>query len=163
MQTGLMFFPRILAAAYAYVEPYRCVALNSVDKIYEIAISLAQNENIKKANKLRATLMSTLFEKNNCNIVVSNVVLNALKNTPSCSEIYKCSTERCKYSCTRILPFLGVNTDTFRNDFGNLKLAIFMNFPDNEPKCTLCKTSSCITRTFGDHLFIEIPVAKYGH
>ncbi|KAJ6638292.1 hypothetical protein Bhyg_11026 [Pseudolycoriella hygida] len=96
-------------------------------------------------------------------MVVSNVVLNALKNTPSCSEIYKCSRERCKYSCTRILPFLCVNTDTFKNDFGNLKLPIFMNFPDNEPKCTLCKTSTCITRTFGDHLFIEIPVAKYGH
>ncbi|KAJ6646182.1 Phospholipase A1 member A, partial [Pseudolycoriella hygida] len=60
--------PQILAAAYAYFEPYRCVALNSVDKIYEIAISLAQNQNIKKANKLRATLMCTLFEKNNCNM-----------------------------------------------------------------------------------------------
>ncbi|KAJ6643720.1 hypothetical protein Bhyg_08685 [Pseudolycoriella hygida] len=83
----------ILAAAYAYFEPYRCVALNSVDKIYEIAISLAQNQNIKKANKLRATLMCTLFEKNNCNMVVSNVVLNALKNTPSCSEIYKFKLE----------------------------------------------------------------------
>ncbi|KAJ6649470.1 Structural maintenance of chromosomes protein 5, partial [Pseudolycoriella hygida] len=35
------------------------------------------------------------------------------------------------------------------------KLAIFMNFPDNEPKCTLCKISTCITRTFSDHLFIE--------
>ncbi|KAJ6648127.1 hypothetical protein Bhyg_03352 [Pseudolycoriella hygida] len=97
-----------------------------------------------------------VLKRNNCNMVVSNVVLNALKNTPSCSEIYKCSRERCKYSCTRILPFLGVNTDTLKNDFGNLKLAIFMNFPDNEPKCTICKTCTCITRTFGDPCSLSI-------
>lgn len=100
--------------------------------------------------------MFKVFERNNCLMVVSEVISKTLKNTPTYTEIRKCSKERCKYSSTKIFPSLGVCANTFNNDFRNLKMAILNNFPNDEAKCPICKTSVCSTITYGDHLFIEV-------
>ena len=134
------------------------------------------SENLKKANGLRATLLYNLFQKTNCDMVVTRIIAKALKNTASYTEFENCSRKRCKYSREECFPFLSVNTDVFKNDFKNLEEAISHNFPevlDNESmekagitnipetKCKLCKSSLCKNRTFGESLFIEVCLCVY--
>lgn len=111
---------------------------------------------------MRATLMYTIFEKSNCNMVVTDIISKTLKNTPSYVEYRKCLREECKYSRTDVFPSIGVSTDKLKGDFTNLISAVMHNFPEvgvkdfPNPKCEQCNYSTCTNRTFGDHLFIEV-------
>lgn len=110
---------------------------------------------MRRANNLRATLLYDLFKKKRCELVVSRMISEVLKNTPSYSESAVCEIKRCKHRTDRIFPLLCLNNAVFDNKLSNIGTAIVSNFPENV-LCGKCEKPMKITRVFGNHLFIEV-------
>lgn len=112
---------------------------------------------MKAINNLRAKLIHSQYGSGNCSIVITDVLKSFLKNCPSCSEVGECVRKGCtSKKHEHIIPVLGVDSNTFNNNMGNLQLAMITNFP-NQNNCKKCGDPfTKFQRTLGPHLFVEV-------
>lgn len=108
---------------------------------------------MKTANNLRLRLLDQ-HDLTNCGMVLSEMIGILLQNSPSCSEVACCKSNNRKDG---IFPVIGLNNETFQNNFKNMEKAIMDNYPE-DVVCVKCNSSSQILRTFGKHIFVEVKI-----
>lgn len=106
---------------------------------------------MKTANNIRLRLLDH-HDLTNCGMVLSEMIGILLQNSPSCSEVACCKYNKRKAG---IFPVIGLNNETFQNNFKNLEKAIMDNYPE-DVVCVRCNSASQILRTFGKHIFVEV-------
>lgn len=89
------------------------------------------------------TLPNTLFSN------VARILLILFK-----FELKQSFCGKCNYSQERSCPVVGVQSDIFSNNMGNLEAAISSNFP-LDILCQ-CKEILVSDREFGQHLIVEV-------
>lgn len=111
--------------------------------------------------KLRSKVMLSLGISNLA-CVVSEVFRTTLQHTPSLTETHKCRSEACisgdATTCQR--PYLTMALDVFNGDMRNIEksVAAALNLI---LCCRVCGSYSIyVSRTFGEHLFIEVRSLK---
>lgn len=115
-------------------------------------IKFFRSSNNKKINNLRAKLLINTFKKTSYETVVSDMIRETLKLTPSYSEILKCPV--CHFSKENIFPLITVSKDIYNDNMKNLEAAINENFPNNMVCQCMAKFNS--VRDPGGHLFVEV-------